>query len=291
MKKILYVVWCVLALVACNNPKQAPVEEEATQTWPDLLQRWAGEYNIDDPQRLALIDLVDSVYYLIIDSTVSEETLEGPICRMTERIEEVLVNDSLYGFTQMMRASAQYISYCIIFDENRASLYEYGFNLISDSFLWHTYSGESMDMMYTSLFDKSWEAIERKANITLSTTDDDTINIASIVITNFYDYAMENIKIAFDDEEGNPMGVFFEKDFFVDSTNADKGVKEILLPMDVLMKYINLSSTWSITYETSHDTVSLAGVPNYYFYEQLRDCPRLLARMEKIRKQQKSSGH
>ena len=277
---------CIISIVlfACNTPKQAAVEDEPIQTFPELLQRWVSEYDIDDPQQLALVDLVDSVYYLIIDSTVSAETLEEPISKMKKQIEEVILNDSSYYFTQMMRAAARYIGYGIALDTNIASLYELGSDLITDSFLWQTYSDKSIDLMYTSLFNKSWDAMERKANIILTTTDDNTTNMASIVFTNFYDITMDNIRIAFDNEDGNPLGVIFEYDCFVDSSRADDGVKEMLIPLDLLMRCINISSTWNITYETGRDTVMLAGVPNYFFYEQLKDCPRLLARMEKIKK-------
>ena len=278
---------CIFAIVlsACNTPKQAAVEDEPTQTFPELLHQWAGEYDINDPQRLALIDLVDSVYYLMMDSTVSAETLEEPISKMKRQIENVILTDSVFEFTQMMRATARYISYGIAFDTNRntKSLYEHGFDLITDTFLWQTYRDESMDLMYTSLFDKSWEAMKRKANIILSATDHDTTNMASVVLTNFLDITMDNIRIAFDDEDGNPMGVIFEHDCFVDSSRADRGVKEMFIPLDLLMRFINTSSTWNITYETGRDTVTLIGVPNYFFSEQLKDCPRLLARMEKIR--------
>lgn len=269
---------CVVAVVlsACNTPKQAAVEDEPTQTFPELLHQWAGEYDINDPQRLALIDLVDSVYYLMMDSTVSAEILEEPIGKMKRQIENVILTDSVFEFTQMMRASARYIGYCNAFDTNRntKSLYELGFDLITDSFLWQTYKDETMDLMYTSLFDKSWEAMKRKANIILSATDDD--HMASVVLTNYCDTTMDNIRIAFDDEDGNPMGVIFEHDCLVDSSRADSGVKEMFIPLDVLMRCINTSSTWNITYETGTDTVTLAGVPNYFFSEQLKDCPRLL---------------
>ncbi|MBO7586258.1 MAG: hypothetical protein J6T13_03645 [Bacteroidales bacterium] len=275
-----------LALAACNSPKQTRVEDEPTQTFPELLQRWVSEYDIDDPQRLALVDLVDSVYYLIIGSTVSAETLEEPICKMKKQIENVILNDSLYNFTQMMRASARYVGYGVVFDTNRnsKSLCKHGLDLVTNSFLWQTCSDESKDFMYTSLFGESGEAMERKANIILSTTDHDTTNMASIIITNFFDITMDNIRIAIDDEEGNPMSVIFEHDCFVDSSRADRGVKEMLIPLDLLMRRIDISSTWNITYETGRDTVTLAGVPNYFFNEQLKDCPRLWARMEKIRK-------
>lgn len=171
-----------------------------------------------------------------------------------------------------------------ISDENRASLYEHSFDFISGTFLWQTYSDESIDLMYTSLFGNSWEALEREANIILTTTDNDTTNMASIVFTNFYDITMNNIKIAFYDEDDNPMGVIFERDCFVDSSRSDGGAKEMLIPLDLIMRCINTSRTWNITYETGRDTVKLEGVPNYFFYKQLKDCPRLLARMEKNRK-------
>lgn len=277
---------CVFAVVlsACNTPKQAAVEDEPIQSFPELLQRWVGEYDIDDPHRLALVDLVDSVYYLMMDSTVSAETLKEPICKLKKQIENAILNDSLFEFTQMMRVSARYIGYCIVSDENRASLYELGSDFINDTFLWQTYSDESIDLMYTSLFGNSWEALEREANIILTTTDNDTTNMASIVFTNFYDITMNNIKIAFYDEDDNPMGVIFERDCFVDSSRSDGGAKEMLIPLDLLMRCINTSRTWNITYETGKDTVTLAGMLNYFFNEQLKDCPRLLARMEKIRK-------
>ena len=150
---------CVFAIVlsACNSPKQAPVEDEPTQTFPELLQQWVSEYDIDDPQRLALVDLVDSVYYLIMDSTVSAETLEEPICKMKRQIENVILNDSLYNFTQMMRASARYVGYGVVFDTNRnsKSLCKHGLDLVTNSFLWQTCSDESKDFMYTSLFGES----------------------------------------------------------------------------------------------------------------------------------------
>ena len=96
---------CFFALSSCTAP-QKTAEETKQVRWPDFLREWAADYEINDSQRLSLINLIDSVYCFLEDSTQSVEAHSNQVCRMIDRMADVIANDSAFEFTLMMRATA-----------------------------------------------------------------------------------------------------------------------------------------------------------------------------------------
>ena len=66
--KFAIILLCIVAYSSCTTP-QKPAEETKQVRWPDFLREWAADYEINDSQRLSLIDLIDSVYCFLEDST------------------------------------------------------------------------------------------------------------------------------------------------------------------------------------------------------------------------------
>ena len=103
--KFAIILLCLFAFLACTSP-QKTAEETKEVRWPDFLREWAADYEINDSQRLSLIDLIDSVYCFLEDSTQSVEAHSGQVCRMIDRMADVIAYDSAFEFTLMMRATA-----------------------------------------------------------------------------------------------------------------------------------------------------------------------------------------
>ena len=102
--KFAIILLCIVAYLACATPPKTTEETEAVR-WPDFLRDWAAEFEINDSQRLSLINLIDSVYYFLEDSTQSVEAHSDQVCRMLDLMADVIANDSVFEFTLMMRAT------------------------------------------------------------------------------------------------------------------------------------------------------------------------------------------
>lgn len=87
MKKLLFISLLIVPLVSCNTPKESTQDDNSTR-WPDFLREWAEDYEIVNPQRQAIIDLIDTLYRLVDDSTENTgQTLSTSIDLMnTERL-------------------------------------------------------------------------------------------------------------------------------------------------------------------------------------------------------------
>ena len=106
MKRLLLITLCIITLASCGSSQKATQDDNANTRWPDFLRDWAADYEINDPQRVSLINLIDSVYCFFADTTLSAESYSEQVCRMMERMAEVIENDSAFEFTLMMRATA-----------------------------------------------------------------------------------------------------------------------------------------------------------------------------------------
>lgn len=84
---LILAITCVVTVVfsSCTTPQKS-AEETKQVRWPDFLREWAADYEINDSQRLSLIDLIDSVYCFLEDSTQSVETHSNQVCRILDRM-------------------------------------------------------------------------------------------------------------------------------------------------------------------------------------------------------------
>ena len=279
-KQLIALVLCAIALSACTTTKKISDGTGETR-WPDFLRSWAAGYEINDSQRLSLINLIDSVYYFLEDSTQSVEAHSNQVCRMVDQIADVIANDSVFEFTLMMRATASNF-WSQASKDDRIYQCNCSGESISRFVEWQTVSFTDVELMCFTVIPRSWEAPWHFANIILTIGKDDEEPLSSFVITNYEDFQMDSIQITFYDSVHTVLDVVYENEVYVDSTNAARGVKTLLMPYKYLMQMLSQSLFVDVSYKTKEGWYSMPGGPGASFKVQIEDCPRLNEALDKI---------
>lgn len=274
MKKIVILLFGILLFFACYTPKKITQESKNTR-WPEFLREWAADYEIDDAQHLAIIGQIDTLYRLVEDSTSDSELLCSKLCQLQNTISDAIVHDSSLVFPLMMRATARNLNGILY---NNPWLLELGCNcevmeyLLIDS-KWYTSSRENFDLMYTTIMGLSWQAPDRFANLVLNKEDGNELSTAILIVYNYADTIIDNLRISFTDSEGAIIEQLTEKDTYADVPDA--GVKRMMLPPYLVMNALAIGGTITISYDTPQSTLEMKGYPQVHFKEQIENCPRL----------------
>ncbi len=274
MRRILFLFFCSIVLAACSTSHKAS-EDNTNVRWPDFLREWAADYEIEDAQRLAIIDQIDTLYRLVEDSTSDNELLCSKLCQLQNTISDAIVQDSSLVFPLMMRATARNLNGILY---NNPWLLELGCNcevmeyLLIDS-KWYTSSRENFDLMYTTIMGLSWQAPDRFANLVLTKEDGSELSTAILIVYNYADTVIDNLQVSFTDSEGVIIEQLTEKDTYTDV--PDTGVKRMMLPPYLVMNALANGGTLTISYDTPQGTLEMIGVPHVHFKEQIEACPRL----------------
>ncbi len=274
MKKFSFIALYVVTLVACGTSKKV-AEDNGVVRWPDFLREWAADYEINTPQRMAVIDQIDTLYQLVEDSTKNTDLLCEKLCSMQNTISDAIVHDSSLVFPLMMRATARNFYGRIA---NNPWLLEMGCGcnvldyLVADA-VWYTSSRENLDIMYTTFIGLSWQVPERFATLMLAKEDGSELSTAILLVYNYTDTIIDNLQITFIDPTGEVFERLTEDDTYVDS--PEKGIKRMMLPPYLVMNALVNNGTIAISYDTPQDTPRMVGFPHIYFKDQIEDCPRL----------------
>lgn len=285
MKHLKYKQFAILALSlfvlsSCTTTKKATEETEAVR-WPDFLREWAADYEINDNQRLSLINLIDSVYYFLEDSTQSVEAHSDQVCRMLDQMADVIANDSVFEFTLMMRATmSNFLWYAS--QDDRFYQCDCSGESLSRFVEWQIVSSTDVELMCYTIIPTSWQAPWHFANIILTAGKDGEEPLSSFVITNYEDFQMDSIQITFYDSIHTVLDVVYENEVYVDSTYAAGGVKTLLMPYKYLMQMLSQSLFVDVSYKTKEGWCSMPGGPGASFKVQIEDCPRLNEALDKI---------
>ena len=216
--KFAIILLCIAAFSACTTSQKTDEENQQVR-WPDFLRDWAADYEINDSQRLSLINLIDSVYYFLEDSTQSVEAHSDQVCRMLDRMADVIANDSAFEFTLMMRATADNFWAQSPRDE-RILQCDCSSESISRLMDWQTVYSTDVELMCYTITPDPWQTPWHFANMILTTDKDGEDPLSSFVITNFQDYKMDSVQIAFHDSTSTLVDVLYEDEVFVDSSSA-----------------------------------------------------------------------
>ena len=280
MKRVSLIVLGIITLSACGTSHKT-TDDNGGVRWPDFLREWAADYEINDPQRLSLIDLVDSVYCFFEDSTLSAEDYSEQVCRMMERMAEVIENDSVFEFILMMRATAANFWGYAMKDDRFFQLDCCGEALVRIA-EWKTVSSEDVESMCFTIIPVSWQAPFHFSNIVLAIGKDDKHPSALFEITNYKDGLMDSIRLVFLDSANCTLDVLYEEELYVDSTYAENGLKTIVLPYVYLMQGLSHSFYVDVAYKTTEGWLTMRGVPRIGFEVQIEDCPRLKAALDEV---------
>lgn len=273
-KPVLLIALAVIIVSACGT-SQKSTQESGNTRWPDFLREWAADYEIEDAQRLAIIDQIDTLYRLVEDSTSDNELLCSKLCQLQNTISDAIVHDSSLVFPLMMRATARNFYGKIA---NNPWLIELGCEcevleyLLIDS-KWYTSSKENFDLMYTTIMGLSWQTPNRFSNLVLTKEDGSELSTAILIVYNYADTVIDNLQVSFTDSEGAIIEQLTEKDTYTDV--PDTGVKRMMLPPYLVMNALATGKTLTISYDTPQRTLEMTGFPHVYFMEQIEACPRL----------------
>lgn len=262
-------------LASCGSSQKPTQDDNANTMWPDFLRDWAAYYEIDDAQRLAIIDQIDTLYTLVEDSTSDNELLCSKLCQLQNTISDAITQDSSLVFPLMMRSTARNLNGILY---NNPWLLELGCNcevmkyLLIDS-KWYTSSRENFDLMYTTIMGLSWQAPDRFANLVLTKEDGSELSTAILIVYNYADTVIDNLQVSFTDSEGAIIEQLTEKDTYADVPDA--GVKRMMLPPYLMMNALANGGTLTISYDTPQGSLELTGYPHVHFKEQIEACPRL----------------
>ena len=265
---------CLPGLIACGTHKKV-TQNNGEVRWPDFLRDWAADYEINDAQRLAIIDQIDTLYRLVEDSTSDSELLCSKLCRLQNTISDAIVQDSSLVFPLMMRATARNFYGKIannpwLFDlDCECNILGY---LVADA-VWYTSSRENFDLMYTSIIGLSWQAPDRFANLVLSKEDGNELAMAMLIVYNYMDTIISNLQLTITDSEGTLLYRLTEDDTYIDQPDAC--IKRMSLPPYLVMEGLAADGTLTVSYETPHGTLEMIGLPHVFFKEQIEVCPRL----------------
>lgn len=279
-KQIVIFVLCAIALSACATPQKTD-EETGEVRWPDFLRNWAADYEINDSQRLSLINLIDSVYYFLEDSTQTVEDHSNQVCRMLDQMADVIAYDSVFEFTLMMRATASNF-WRQASKDDRVYQCDCSGESISRFIEWQTIHTTDVELMCYTIIPTSWQAPWHFANIILTIGEGTEKPLSSIVITNYEDFRMDSVQITFIDSTFTVMDVVHEDEVYVDSTNAASGIKTLLMPYKYMMHILSQSLFVDVSYKTTEGWYSMRGGPGASFGEQIEDCPRLKKALDQI---------
>lgn len=73
IRAIAIMVW-LLGMSGCGAPN-ARAQNDGEYGRPDYLREWVAAYEINEPQRLAVIDQTDKLYQLVEDSTADSQRI------------------------------------------------------------------------------------------------------------------------------------------------------------------------------------------------------------------------
>lgn len=272
MRNVIVIVFCAIVFSACDT-SQKSTQGSGNTRWPDFLREWAADYEINDPQRVSLINLIDSVYCFFEDTTLSAESYSEQVCRMMERMAEVIENDSVFEFTLMMRATARNIAGRMPVDNRLLS--DCVIELMMIDCRWQTFSYDTLDFMGTSLFYNSWQALGRKVNIIFFKSDNDENVYAEMIFTNLVDTAMDNLSVLFLQDRDTLIALTNDDILYVDNSDAYAGVKRALVSPSFLIDAMLSTNTIIISYDTPNEHIEYISYPQIHFEEQVKKCPRL----------------
>jgi hypothetical protein len=273
-KPVLLIALAVIIVSACGT-SQKSTQESGNTRWPDFLRDWAADYEIEDTQRLAIIDQIDTLYRLVEDSTSDNELLCSKLCQLQNTISDAIVHDSSLVFPLMMRATARNF-----YSENANNQKLPGLDcdcemedyLFIDS-KWHTASRENYDLMYTTMIGQSWLAPWNFANLVLAKDDEKELATAMLIVYNYTDTIIDNLQLTISDDEGTILGLITDRNTNVEQ--LDICVKKISLSPNLIMEGLAANGNFVISYESHHRLLKMVGFPSIFFMEQIEECPRL----------------
>ena len=273
MKKILYILLIAFFFLSCKSSNNT--EEE--YTWPEYVRDVAREINIHDNRRLAIIDQIDDFYKLFEDTTSSADILCGSLNRLEDTLEYVIRHDYEFEFNLLMRATAFRIHHRLLVEDERIQQCGRYFG-IED--YWNTSlcnDSLNMDVMSVSWFRASHEAGNRFAILNVAAAGENMVS--ELIVENLVDYSLDDVECIFTCDSVI-VGVINSETASVDSSEVSNGLIRIMFHTSDIVNLLNQSDAMIVRYTTNGETVEMMSLAPFFFNEQVKECPRLMALLD-----------
>lgn len=278
MRRILYIVFPVILFSACKSSNNT----EKDYGWPEYVRDVTREINIHDERRLAIIDQIDDFYKLIEDTTTPADKLCHSLNRLEDTLEYVIKHDYEFEFNLLMRATAFRIHHRLLVEDER--IQQCGRYLGIEDY-WNTSlcnDSLDMDVMSVSWFRASSEAGNRFAILNVATAREN--QVSELIVENLIDYSLNDIECIFTRFDSVIVGVINSKTASVDSSELSNGLIRMMFNTSDIVNILSQSDIMEVRYSTNGENVEMTSLAPFFFNEQAKDCPRLMAAMNEKQK-------
>lgn len=278
MRRILYIVFLFILFSACKSSNNS--EEE--YTWPEYVRDVAREINIHDNRRLAIIDQIDDFYKLVEDTTTPAGILCHSLNRLEDTLEYVIRHDYEFEFNLLMRATAFRIHHRLLVEDER--IQQCGRYLGIEDY-WNTSlcnDSLDMDVMSVSWFRASTEAGNRFAILNVAAAGENLVS--ELIVENLIDYSLDNVECIFTCDSVI-VGVINSETTSVDSSEMSNGLIRMMFHTSYIANLLSQSDAMIVRYTTNGETIEMMSLAPFFFNEQVKECPRLVAVMNENVKQ------
>lgn len=223
----------------------------------------------------AFWEQVDSVATILMDSTKTADE----ICPVLERISDTMFSivstyDS-FEFVMEVRGLGRYWTPMFMQDEREIPLSCWE-KMLMAPYQWTAINSDSVSMLTTSLFRSSKEMWSRFATLSLCASND--LKKAVLVVTNYADTMIRDIRLSFVDESDKVFKVLSAEDGDIDVSDREDGIIRLFYELDQVIPALKRTSVLKLSYQAPDETVEmvqLMSFPDYPFTDKLKECPRL----------------
>jgi len=271
-------VFLFILFSACKSSNNS--EEE--YTWPEYVRDVAREINIHDNRRLAIIDQIDDFYKLVEDTTTPAGILCHSLNRLEDTLEYVIRHDYEFEFNLLMRATAFRIHHRLLVEDER--IQQCGRYLGIEDY-WNTSlcnDSLDMDVMSVSWFRASTEAGNRFAILNVAAAGENLVS--ELIVENLIDYSLDNVECIFTCDSVI-VGVINSETTSVDSSEMSNGLIRMMFHTSYIANLLSQSDAMIVRYTTNGETIEMMSLAPFFFNEQVKECPRLVAVMNENVKQ------
>lgn len=147
-------------------------------------------------------------------------------------------------------------------------------------YIWNTSLRDDslgMEMMSTTCFQSSYEALNRFALLNVAFLESKESQLSALTIVNSIDKTIDSLQLYFTDLNDSVIALYNSEnvDVYIDSTDYKDGVISMVMPAEYVLYALNYSNTMVVEYIGKGGRIKFISFAPILFKEQIKDCPRL----------------
>lgn len=260
MKKHSYLILCLIPfLFSCHQAKDLKVGVACPR----------DEYS--EERKAAIIEQTDIAANLISDAKTSKEDIVQCLVPLADTIDMAVCNSEDFEFVLTLRGFSRWII-PQLFQREITLPDECLMKLFAIPYKWTLYNTDTSHFAHTSMFRSSSEMWDRMANVCLIESTE--IQAALLIVTNYTDVTMANIRLSFIDSASNEYFSVKAEDGTIDSSNLGEGIIRIFYPFDKIYPHLANAEVMKLAYDTPDEQVEMVHIlslPGFSSAEQLKN--------------------